>query len=171
MPTKDPEKLKRQRQRYYNKHKDLVKIRYLKWKKENPDRIKEYRKKHSNSIKSIEYNKKYRKTEKFKNYKNEKRRQNSKDFYKKPHGMYNHMLARIKYNSKYKNRKLLINKDDFINFVLNNESYKRIFKEWKDMNYEYVLTPTVDRINNNGDYSLDNIQILTLLENSSKRDL
>lgn len=85
--------------------------------------------------------------------------------------MYQSIKKRLKQNPRYKNRKLLISKEDFIKFVLNNENYKIIFKKWEEMDYEYILTPTIDRIDNNRDYTLDNIQVITLLENSTKRDL
>ena len=44
----------------------------------------------------------------------------------------------------------------------------RLFKEWEESGYEYKLTPSIDRIDNSRGYDLDNIQFLTLSENSKK---
>jgi len=68
----------------------------------------------------------------------------------------------------YKKRKLLISWDDFYNFVFKDKQYNRIYKEWVKHDFWYSLSPSIDRINNDGDYTLDNIQALTRSQNSIK---
>jgi hypothetical protein len=45
---------------------------------------------------------------------------------------------------------------------------KQLHQEWLASDMDYALTPTIDRINNLRGYELDNIQFLTLSDNSIK---
>lgn len=83
-------------------------------------------------------------------------------------GLYHSIKNRAGKVGRYKNIKLLINWDDFYNFVSKNKQYNKIYKEWKDHEFWFPLSPSVDRIDNNGNYSLDNIQILSLKQNATK---
>jgi len=83
-------------------------------------------------------------------------------------GLYWSIKSRVGKPGSYKNRKLLINWEDFYNFVSKNKQYNKIYKEWVANDFYYLLSPTIDRIDNNGDYSLDNIQILTRWDNTRK---
>lgn len=174
MPTKDPEKLKLKRQRYYQKHKESVRSRFLKWKENNRDRYNELKRNSykNNTEKEHSRNKIYRENniEKIRKYKKEYNFKATRSFTLKPSIMFKSIQQRIKYHPRYQKRKLLIGKEEFVKWVLANENYKKLFKEWEEMRYEYVLTPTVDRIDNKRDYTLDNIQIITLIQNSTKRD-
>ena len=75
---------------------------------------------------------------------------------------------RLRNCKSYKFRKLLFILNEFENYILNNNNYKKLHKEWVKNNYIHRLAPTVDRINNKGHYSLDNIQIITKSENAKK---
>lgn len=46
--------------------------------------------------------------------------------------------------------------------------FDQLYQEWVDIGRKRSLTPTVDRIDELGNYQLDNIQILTLAENIRK---
>jgi hypothetical protein len=76
---------------------------------------------------------------------------------------------RLKKDKTYKNRKLLFSYDEFLEKALKSKRLKKIYKYWKEGGYNYGDTPTVDRINNNKDYSIDNIQFLQMRENTKKR--
>jgi hypothetical protein len=69
----------------------------------------------------------------------------------------------------YKNRKLLISWEDFHKFLSNDEQYNKIYKEWVEYDFYYMISPTIDRIDNNGDYTLENIQVLNKLQNTRKK--
>jgi len=71
----------------------------------------------------------------------------------------------------YKNRKLLISWEDFYDFMLKDKEYNRIYKEWVKNDFFYLISPTIDRIENDRDYTIDNIQVLTRQENARKGQL
>lgn len=76
-------------------------------------------------------------------------------------------------NLKYKrsdiyNGKLDMTREGFIKKFINDITFLRLFKEWQDSGFQYKLAPSIDRINNDGNYHLDNIQIITHGANSSK---
>lgn len=81
--------------------------------------------------------------------------------------LYNNIKIRLKYDKSYVGKKLLFTKDEFLSF-LNKSDYPRIHKNWCESNYTFLFAPSVDRINSHKDYSLDNIQILTISENAIK---
>lgn len=58
--------------------------------------------------------------------------------------------------------------DDFLNWSQNNTDFINLFDQWKQKNYDIRFTPSVDRIDDNKGYSLDNIQWLTHKDNSIK---
>lgn len=82
--------------------------------------------------------------------------------------MYENILKRIGKDGRYKNVKLLIDKDTFVKKVLKNKRFNLVYQNWVESGYNKILTPVTDRINNNGNYSLDNIQFLTSYENLIK---
>jgi len=77
---------------------------------------------------------------------------------------------RVRKDKRYKNVKVLFTTEELINKYKNDFNYMKLYKEWKASGYQNALSPTLDRIDNTGHYSLDNIQILTLRDNSSKRN-
>lgn len=48
------------------------------------------------------------------------------------------------------------------------DEFLKIYKQWEKSAFSRKLSPSVDRINPNGSYTVDNIQWLTLSSNSSK---
>jgi len=68
----------------------------------------------------------------------------------------------------YKNRKLLIDWADFYEFLITDKEYNRIYRDWSESNFDSYMSPSIDRIDNLGDYILDNIQVLTKVQNIRK---
>lgn len=83
------------------------------------------------------------------------------------HALYNSVLHRLKHDPAYKDRTIDFSIDDFLQW-LPTTNYTAIFNAWAKSRYQQRLSPTIDRINNKRDYTLDNIQVLTLSDNISK---
>lgn len=64
-----------------------------------------------------------------------------------------------------------LSKTEFIEWCYKEENYKKFveyYKIWVDSNFEPRLRPSIDRINSNKGYTLENMQWLSLSENCSK---
>ena len=90
------------------------------------------------------------------------------------HRMYNNIKERVTHveyprNAAYRNVRLEISWEDFYYFVKNNPYFARLFEDWVQSNYDTKLSPSIDRIDSSGHYTLDNIQIITSHENNLKR--
>ena len=86
--------------------------------------------------------------------------------------MYRNMTSRVngvqkKYSHLYGGLDIMP-KQDFYDFALNNNKFHELFEQWENALYQRRLTPSIDRINAKFGYVLDNVQFLTLSENSSK---
>lgn len=82
-----------------------------------------------------------------------------------------HRIKDTKNNPTYSSIKILFNRLDFLKWCLRNKDYLKLHNEWILSNKEFKLTPSIDRIDNYSDYSFDNIQVLTVSQNSSKSNL
>lgn len=87
--------------------------------------------------------------------------------------IYRNMKSRIsgvqkeKYHL-YKNKELL-SKDDFYRWSLSSESpFHALFKKYIESNRDRRLAPSVDRINSEAGYNLDNMEWVTHSENSRR---
>ncbi len=81
---------------------------------------------------------------------------------------YNGMMARAR--SRFSKVKLLITKEEFLDLILRSKTYQAIYKDWVESGFQKKLAPSIDRIDNNGHYSRDNIQVVTSYENTLKND-
>ena len=86
--------------------------------------------------------------------------------------LYRNMKSRITGVQKQKAHlylnKELLNKEDFYTWIKSNQNFVELFEKYKESNFDRKLAPTVDRINPNIGYVLNNMQILTHSENSSR---
>lgn len=181
MPFKDEKQKKEYVRKYYQRNKDKIDARKKDWLKDNLEIYKKY--KHDYYIKNKDRLEKYKKEYYKKNRENilenkkeylktkstqihQSRFNASHSFNKKPLYMFQYMKTRVRRN--YKNKKVYFTKEEFLKWILVNNDYIRIFNEWEKSNFNRKLCPTVDRIDNNKDYSFDNIQILTHSENCKK---
>jgi hypothetical protein len=64
--------------------------------------------------------------------------------------------------------KEILEKEVFYNWILSNSNYDLLFNEYEASGYERKFAPSVDRIDPNFGYSIDNIQIITMSKNSGK---
>ena len=84
--------------------------------------------------------------------------------------MYENMQGRasgVKGGKAYEDIELTFSKEEFMIF-LKDTNYKKIFTRWEKSKFARKYAPSVDRIDRLGHYSIDNIQIMTLGENSTK---
>lgn len=84
--------------------------------------------------------------------------------------LYNHIKNRCNNKSSRGNYlgKKICSKSMFLEKFINDESFNNLHKEWADNGYIYKYTPSIDRINNDGDYTIDNIQFITHSKNAGK---
>lgn len=81
--------------------------------------------------------------------------------------IYNAMIRRCNPQNKekqiyYYGVKVLIPKEKFFAWSINQSDYVQIYKNWKNNKYNRRLSPSIDRIDSDLHYSLDNIRWLTL---------
>jgi hypothetical protein len=64
--------------------------------------------------------------------------------------------------------KYICSLNDFRRKALNDEKLRTLWENWKSSGYENLKIPSVDRIDSSRGYSIDNIQFITMYENSLK---
>lgn len=83
---------------------------------------------------------------------------------------YRNMQSRITGVQKKKSHlyfgKELLSREDFYNFSLNDPNFHSLFDAWESKKYERKLSPSIDRVDSDKGYTLDNIRWLTHSENS-----
>lgn len=100
----------------------------------------------------------------------------TKKYEKTPKGFlmrtYRNMLSRVTGVQSKKSHlylgKEILNKEDFYNWALKNDTFLMLFKNWTEKNYDRKLTPSIDRIDPKKGYTLSNIRWLTHSENSRR---
>lgn len=84
--------------------------------------------------------------------------------------IYNAIKYRIKNQPRYRHRKLLFTFNEFSDFI-DKTNWIAMRNNWIENGYQKGDSPSVDRVNNKGNYTLDNIQIITMRENIRKYNL
>lgn len=86
--------------------------------------------------------------------------------------LYRNMQSRITGVQKSKfhlyEGKELLDRDSFYCWILNNDTYLTLLDEYEKSGYERRLAPSVDRIESSKGYTIDNIEIVTMSENSRR---
>lgn len=67
--------------------------------------------------------------------------------------------------------KCLLDRDEFYKWSLMSDEFDRLFKEWKESNYNQKLTPSVDRVDSKLGYELSNMEWVTNSENSRRSSI
>lgn len=81
--------------------------------------------------------------------------------------MYSNMKKRCKLENGYKHRCVSFTRSEFYHFI-KTSAFNEIYTNWVKSGYTHKLVPSVDRIDNNSGYSINNIQIITLSDNVKK---
>jgi hypothetical protein len=66
---------------------------------------------------------------------------------------------------------ILMEREEFIGWAVSNEIFLKLLKNYINSNFDFKYAPSIDRINPTKHYSFDNIQWLTVSENSSKKKI
>lgn len=86
--------------------------------------------------------------------------------------LYRNMESRItgiqKRNFHLYDGKELLPRSEFYNWASNNSMFHKLFAKWEKSQYDRRLTPSVDRIDPNRGYQLDNMEFVTHSENSRR---
>ena len=115
-------------------------------------------------------NKKKRTEKQQKEYDRKRRQKHHRSFRGHALKLYNAMLFRVKHKDVYirRNVKVQIERADFLDWILNDRKYKRLYRKWVNENYNHLFAPSIDRIDSFGNYSFSNIQLMTHYENIKK---
>ena len=107
---------------------------------------------------------------------NQRRRLACNKYEKTPKGfimrLYRNMKSRVNGVQKLKYHLYkdlyLMPRDDFYDWALSNPKFTKLFSAYIDSGFERKLAPSVDRIDSSKGYSLDNIEFVTMSENSRR---
>jgi len=100
------------------------------------------------------------------------RRLSGSNYRKTKKGLIAIMYTQQKQSSKRRGYELPdYTKQDFIEWISSQEHFEDLYNVWAESNYDKGLTPSVDRLDDYSSYTLDNIQLITWKENSSKGHL
>ena len=97
---------------------------------------------------------------------------NNKKYWKTKNGKlmmtYNNMNRRVRgYVKKHLYEGLsILDRQSFYEWSLTNEDFNRIYDGWLKSEYDRKLSPSIDRIDSNKGYTLNNIRWITHSENS-----
>ena len=82
---------------------------------------------------------------------------------------YSNMRQRINgdHGGRYEGIELLP-KSEFIAWALNDPAFTSLFGQWHEASCIYKLAPSIDRIDNTGGYTRENIRFITQSENASR---
>jgi hypothetical protein len=64
--------------------------------------------------------------------------------------------------------KSILDKNTFYEWALNDDNFNNLFSKYEQSGYERKLAPSVDRINSNFGYELNNMEFVTMSENSRR---
>lgn len=86
--------------------------------------------------------------------------------------LYRNMKSRVNGTQKmkyhlYKGKELLP-KDEFYEWASKNGDFHRLFSEYEESKYDRKLAPSVDRIDSSKGYELNNMEFVTMSENSRR---
>jgi hypothetical protein len=84
--------------------------------------------------------------------------------------LYRNMKSRVTGVQKQKfhlyKGKVLFDRDDFYTWALTQPKFHELFEAYEASNYERKLAPSVDRVDSSKGYTFDNVEWVTMLENS-----
>lgn len=83
--------------------------------------------------------------------------------------MYRNMQSRVE-GIQYKKRHLyegksLLSRSEFYEWAINQDAFNTLFTQWEISNYERKIAPSIDRIDSDYGYEINNIRFVTFSEN------
>ena len=97
-----------------------------------------------------------------------KRRENKREFLKFSYQRIKDRVSDHKKYPTYRDRNLSFTVDEFFLFAVGNKNFLKLHDKYVKNNFDFNFTPTVDRIDNNLGYDINNIQFLTRSQNMKK---
>jgi hypothetical protein len=92
-----------------------------------------------------------------------------REYYRTLNGLVHRIYEHQKISSKKRgHRPPAYNFKALYDWFTNQPNYKELYNNWKNSNYDKDLRPSVDRLDDNKGYSLDNIRLITWYENRKK---
>ena len=89
--------------------------------------------------------------------------------------LYRNMKSRIEGVQKHKfhlyEGKELLAKEEFYQWSLGRQEFYKLFGDYKEKGFPRTLAPSVDRVDSSKGYSIDNMEWVTMLENSKRGNI
>ena len=86
--------------------------------------------------------------------------------------LYRNMKSRIEGVQKTKHHlyegKELISKEEFLDWAIDNEEFLMLLSDYKLSGYDRKLAPSVDRVDSEKGYTIDNMEWVNMSENSRR---
>ena len=84
--------------------------------------------------------------------------------------MWNDITKRVTKHPAYAPRGVRseLTREEFISWILNDSQYKECYNKWVKEDYKLSSSPSVDRIDTEGHYTLDNIRVVSLQVNQRR---
>lgn len=85
---------------------------------------------------------------------------------------YNNMRSRVsgknKRNAVYYKNLPIVSKEEFLDWALNDPEFHGLYKNWKLSGFQLRLSPSIERIDPDKGYTFDNMEFITMSENSRR---
>lgn len=98
----------------------------------------------------------------------DKMRKYRKSFSGRARIMWKTLQDRLRNDPSYAQRQCHFTKDEFYLWLFARADYLSVYSRWVESGFDRILVPTIDRLNNDGDYTFDNMQILSWIDNMKK---
>lgn len=89
-------------------------------------------------------------------------------YYKSFNGRIKKMYEKARTRTPTKGYPTLIDSQEFYELAAKDRTYKKLFKQWEESDFDIRMTPTLDRVNAKKGYIAGNLQFLTYTDNVVK---
>lgn len=140
-------------QSWYRKNKDTRKISIMAYRAKNPERWQQYLRDHSirnRDKKAIRKRAYHRSIDGYAEY------------------LFTSIHSRLKHGPSYADRKVTFAREEFLEWLVEKSHYISFHEMWEATGFKQRYAPTIDRIDEGGDYTIENIQVLPNIANIRK---